>query len=129
MALFWVSLAALLASCLTFFSGFGLGTLLMPVVALFLPVEVAIAVTAIVHLANNLFKLALVGKKADRSVLWRFGAPAVLAAAHRGGDLLRRGEDEDRVLDAEPVTQGGAHQRAALVSSAERTSVCSLAQR
>ena len=80
MELFWVSLAALLASCLTFFSGFGLGTLLMPVVALFLPVEVAIAVTAIVHLANNLFKLALVGKKADRSVLWRFGAPAVLAA-------------------------------------------------
>ena len=80
MELFWVSLAALLASCLTLFSGFGLGTLLMPVVALFLPVEVAIAVTAIVHLANNLFKLALVGKKADRSVLWRFGAPAVIAA-------------------------------------------------
>ena len=80
MELFWVSLAAFLASCLTFFSGFGLGTLLMPVVALFLPVEVAIAVTAIVHLANNLFKLALVGKKADRSVVWRFGAPAVLAA-------------------------------------------------
>ena len=80
MELFWVSLAALLASCLTFFSGFGLGTLLMPVVALFLPVEVAIAVTAIVHLANNLFKLALVGKKADCSVVWRFGAPAVLAA-------------------------------------------------
>ena len=55
----------------------------MPVVALFLPVEVAIAVTAIVHLANNLFKLALVGKKVDRSVqlvLWRFGVPAVLAA-------------------------------------------------
>ena len=26
MELFWVSLAALLASCLTFFSGFGLGT-------------------------------------------------------------------------------------------------------
>jgi uncharacterized membrane protein YfcA len=80
MELFWVSLAAFLASCLTFFSGFGLGTLLMPVVALFLPVEVAIAVTAIVHLANNLFKLALVGKKADCSVVWRFGAPAVLAA-------------------------------------------------
>ena len=80
MELFWVSLAAFLASCLTFFSGFGLGTLLMPVVALFLPVEVAIAVTAIVHLANNLFKWALVGKKADCSVVWRFGAPAVLAA-------------------------------------------------
>ncbi len=29
--------------------------------------------------------------------------------ADRGGHLLRRGEDEDRVLDAEPVTQFGAH--------------------
>lgn len=80
MEVLWVSLAALLASCLTFFSGFGLGTLLMPVVALFLPVEVAIAVTAIVHLANNLFKLVLVGQKADRSVVLRFGVPAVLMA-------------------------------------------------
>ena len=80
MEIVWVSLAALLASCLTFFSGFGLGTLLMPVVALFLPVEVAIAVTAIVHLANNLFKLVLVGHQADRSTVLRFGVPAVLMA-------------------------------------------------
>lgn len=80
MDIVWVSLAALIASCLTFFSGFGLGTLLMPVVALFFPVEVAIAVTAMVHLANNLFKLVLVGSKADRSVVWRFGVPAVFAA-------------------------------------------------
>ena len=80
MEIVWVSLAALLASCLTFFSGFGLGTLLMPVVALFLPVEVAIAVTAIVHLANNLFKLVLVGRQADRSTVLRFGVPAVLMA-------------------------------------------------
>lgn len=77
---FWVSLAALFASCLTFFSGFGLGTLLMPVVALFLPIEVAIAVTAIVHLANNLFKLVLVGQSADRAIVMRFGIPAVLMA-------------------------------------------------
>ena len=39
-----VPLAALVASALTLFSGFGLGTLLMPVVALFFPVEVAIAI-------------------------------------------------------------------------------------
>jgi uncharacterized membrane protein YfcA len=75
-----VSLAALIASALTLFSGFGLGTLLMPVVAVFFPVEVAIAITAMVHLANNLFKVALLGKKASRSVLLRFGVPAVLAA-------------------------------------------------
>ncbi len=72
--------AALLASGLTLFSGFGLGTLLMPVVALFFPLEIAIAITAVVHLANNLFKLALLGRHAQPSVLLAFGLPAVCAA-------------------------------------------------
>lgn len=75
-----VSLAALAASALTLFSGFGLGTLLMPVVAIFFPIEMAIAITAIVHLANNLFKVALLGKHAVRSVLISFGVPAIIFA-------------------------------------------------
>lgn len=75
-----VSIAALIASALTLFSGFGLGTLLMPVVAIFFSVEVAIAITAMVHLANNLFKVALLGKEASRPVLLRFGVPAVVSA-------------------------------------------------
>ena len=48
---------ALLASTLTFYSGFGLGTLLLPAFALFVPVEQAVALTAVVHLLNSLFKL------------------------------------------------------------------------
>ncbi|MGJ8664467.1 MAG: TSUP family transporter, partial [Marinicella sp.] len=75
-----VALVALLASGLTLFSGFGLGTLLMPVVALFFPIEIAIGVTAIVHLANNLFKVALLGKHAVKDVLLKFGMTAVVAA-------------------------------------------------
>ncbi|MEW5773258.1 MAG: TSUP family transporter [Thermodesulfobacteriota bacterium] len=75
-----VCLAALAASGLTLFSGFGLGTLLMPVFAVFFPVEVAVAQTAAVHFANNLFKLALFGRRADRGVLLRFGLPAILAS-------------------------------------------------
>jgi len=75
-----VCAVALLASGLTFFSGFGLGTILMPVLALFFPVSIAVAATAIVHFANNLFKAALVGRSADRSVLVRFAVPAVIAA-------------------------------------------------
>jgi uncharacterized protein len=75
-----ISIAALFASALTLFSGFGLGTLLMPVVAVFFPIEIAIAITAIVHLANNVFKTALLGNKANRSVLLSFGVPAVVAA-------------------------------------------------
>jgi hypothetical protein len=87
-----ICVAALLASALTLFSGFGLGTLLMPVVALFFPIELAIAMTAIVHLANNLFKIGLLGRKADASVLVRFGAPAVAAALAGAGVLAWLGE-------------------------------------
>lgn len=75
-----ISAAAFLTAILTFFSGFGLGTILTPVMMLFFPVDLAIALTAIVHFFNNLFKLFLVGKAADKSVLIRFGIPAVLAA-------------------------------------------------
>jgi uncharacterized membrane protein YfcA len=71
---------ALLASALTFFSGFGLGTLLLPAFALFFPIEQAVALTAVVHFLNSLFKLALVGRHADRGVVLRFGLPAIAAS-------------------------------------------------
>jgi uncharacterized protein len=72
--------AALLTSLLTFFSGFGLGTILTPVFAVFFPVEIAVALTGVVHFLNNLFKLILVGRNADRQVVIRFGVPAFFAA-------------------------------------------------
>lgn len=72
--------AAFFTSILTFFSGFGLGTILMPVFALFFPVEVAIALTGVVHFANNLFKLALIGKHVNKQVLIRFGIPAIFSS-------------------------------------------------
>ena len=87
MELLIVCIASLLASALTLFSGFGLGTLLMPVVALFFPLDLAIAMTAMVHLANNLFKIGLLGRKAEGSVLLKFGLPAI-AAAFVGAALL-----------------------------------------
>lgn len=75
-----VAAAALAASLLTFFTGFGLGTLLLPVLALFMPPHHAVAATAVVHLVNNLVKLALVGRHADTRVLLRFALPAIPAA-------------------------------------------------
>lgn len=73
-------LVSLLSSLLTLFSGFGLGMLLLPAFALFFPVEIAVMMTAIVHFANNLFKLALLGKFADKEVALKFGLPAIVAA-------------------------------------------------
>jgi hypothetical protein len=75
-----ISLVAFLTAILTFFSGFGLGTILTPVMMLFFPVEIAIGLTGIVHFFNNIFKLFLVGNHANREVLIKFGIPAVLAA-------------------------------------------------
>lgn len=71
--------AAFLAAVLTLFSGFGLGTILMPVVAIFFPVTVAVAMTAMVHLLNKLLKLALLWSNVHWPVVWRFGIPALAA--------------------------------------------------
>ena len=66
-----------LTAILTFFSGFGVGTILTPVFVMFFPIEIAIAMTAIVHFSNNLFKFALTYKDINKAVLIRFGVPAI----------------------------------------------------
>ncbi len=76
-----VCAVALAASALTLYSGFGLGTLLLPAFALFFEIEVAVAATAAVHLANNLFKLFLVGRHAQAGMVALFGVPALFGAA------------------------------------------------
>ena len=75
-----ICLAAFLASGLTLFSGFGLGTILLPVMVLFFPIDLAIAFTAVVHALNNLFKCWLLGRHADQAVVVKFGLPAILSA-------------------------------------------------
>lgn len=72
--------ASCAASLITLFSGFGLGTLLLPVFALFFPVDIAVALTGIVHFLNNLFKIGLLGKHAKWSVVVQFGIPSVVGA-------------------------------------------------
>ncbi|MCG3138555.1 MAG: hypothetical protein HJJLKODD_02420 [Phycisphaerae bacterium] len=82
------------AAGLTFFSGFGLGTLLLPVFALFFPTPQAVALTAVVHLLNNFFKLSLTCRQAQWRVVLRFGLPAMIAAFAGAQLLLWLGELE-----------------------------------
>lgn len=84
-----ISFAAFLTAILTFFSGFGLGTILAPVFAIFFPIDVAIALTGVVHFSNNIFKMALVGKNTDKTVLLRFGIPAIIASFAGAWTLIR----------------------------------------
>lgn len=75
-----IILSVFIFAVLTFFSGFGLATVLTPVFILFFPVPVAIGLTAIVHFFNNVFKFFLVGKRGSLEVVLKFGLPAMLGA-------------------------------------------------
>jgi len=77
---------AFAASLLTFFSGFGLGTLLTPVFAIFFPIDIAIASTALVHFFNNIFKFIITAKHINKRVLFEFGLPSFFAAT--GGAFM-----------------------------------------
>ena len=75
-----VAISSLLASFLTFYSGFGLGTILMPIVAIFFPLPIAIGLTAVVHLLHNLLKTELLWKSINWKIVRRFGLTASVAA-------------------------------------------------
>ncbi|UKN01681.1 sulfite exporter TauE/SafE family protein [Paracrocinitomix mangrovi] len=69
------------ASWLTFFCGFGLGTLLTPVFYfIFNDMVLAIAGTAVVHFLNNIFKFLLMNKSINWKIALPFGLAAIPAA-------------------------------------------------
>jgi uncharacterized membrane protein YfcA len=76
----FILIVALVGSGLSFFSGFGFGTLLLPVMALFFDLQTAVFATAIVHFLNNVFKLTLVGKHAHWKTVIQFGIPSAVGA-------------------------------------------------
>lgn len=75
-----ISIVSLFGAGLTLFSGFGLGTLLLPVFGIFFPIDIAIGLTAIVHFSNNLIKLGFFYKHLDWKVILQFGIPSIFAA-------------------------------------------------
>ena len=87
-------LAAFGASLLTFVSGFGLGTLLLPAFALFVPLPVAVTLTAVVHVLNNLFKFSLLRQHVHHPSVVRFGLPAIGGALLGAWLLVRLGKLE-----------------------------------
>ena len=70
----------LIAAALTVPAGFGLATMLTPVVLLWLPPHEAIAVVAIIHGAHNAWKLKLLRSSVDFSAVKRYGWALVIGA-------------------------------------------------
>lgn len=82
-----IAITVIFGAGLTFFSGFRLGTIMLPVFSLFFDLPIAIGATAVVHFANNIFKFALVSKHIHGSTYLKFGIPALVAAV-AGGFVL-----------------------------------------
>jgi hypothetical protein len=75
----FIAVSAFLASLVTFYSGFGLATILMPIVAIFFPLPIAIGLTAVVHLVHSVLRTGLLWKAIDWNIVFRFGIPALIA--------------------------------------------------
>ena len=73
-------LATFFAAALTVPAGFGLATMVTPVVFLWLEPHEAVAVVAIVHGAHNAWKLKLLRERVDFDAVRRFGWAMVLGA-------------------------------------------------
>lgn len=93
-----VAVVVLFGAGLTFFSGFGLGTLMLPVFSLFFDLPVAIGATAVVHFANNIFKFVMVYKHIHYRTFLLFGIPALVAAIG-GSALLTYFDHFDTITD------------------------------
>tara|TARA_B100001142_G_scaffold282933_1_gene295645 strand:+ start:14148 stop:14897 length:750 start_codon:yes stop_codon:yes gene_type:complete len=87
--------ATFLAAALTVPAGFGLATMITPVVFLWLEPHEAVAVVAIVHGSHNAWKLKVLRESVDYSAVRRFGWAMVVGA------LL--GAALNTVVEAEPL--------------------------
>lgn len=73
-------LVTLATSVITLFTGFGVGTIMMPVMALFFDVKVAIFLAAIVHFFNYMSRLALYRSEINWRIIQRFGVVSIVGA-------------------------------------------------
>jgi uncharacterized protein len=65
--------SSILAGAVAAVAGFGIGSVLTPVLALQVDTRVAVAAVSIPHIAGTAFRLWLLGTRPDWRVLWSFG--------------------------------------------------------
>lgn len=81
-----------LGALATFFTGFGLNTILVPVFMIYFDAPLAVLMAGIVHLFNNILKVALTSRSIHWHLFRNFGLPALLFA-FIGAQLLTAVKD------------------------------------
>jgi uncharacterized membrane protein YfcA len=85
----------------TFFTGFGLNTILVPVFMIFWDAPIAVFMAGVVHLCNNILKVALTSRSINWNLFQNFGIPAILFA-FLGAFLLNK-LNESTTSNLQPI--------------------------
>jgi uncharacterized protein len=75
-----VFVAAVLAGAIAYVSGFGIGSLLTPLFALRVDVQLAVACVSIPHFVATLWRLLMLRQQVNKEVFWHFGVMSALGA-------------------------------------------------
>lgn len=81
-----VAIAALISGAIASIAGFGIGSILTPLLAVRLGTKLAVAVVSFPHFVATLLRFLLIREHLDRRVLWSFGVSS--AAGGLTGALL-----------------------------------------
>src|SRR5438045_5138448 len=84
--LVWVGIVAVLAGAIASVSGFGIGSLLTPLLAVRVGTKLAVAAVSIPHVTATALRLWIMRKHVDRRLFWSFGLMS--AAGGLTGALL-----------------------------------------
>src|SRR3989344_3276480 len=80
MEIFLISLLTLIASFVGTLSGFGLSTVMLPVLILFFPLPESLLFVGIIHAFTDIWKVILFKHAYDQKVILNFGIPGVAAS-------------------------------------------------
>src|SRR3989304_8381987 len=80
MEIFLISLLTLIASFVGTISGFGLSTVMLPVIVLYFPLPIALLFVGIIHAFSDLWKIILFKHAFDQKIILLFGIPGIIAS-------------------------------------------------
>ncbi|OGM13904.1 hypothetical protein A3A76_05340 [Candidatus Woesebacteria bacterium RIFCSPLOWO2_01_FULL_39_23] len=80
MTILAISLLTLVASIIGTVSGFGISTIMVPIVLLFLPLPETLLLVGVIHWFGDLWKILLFKHGIDKKILIYFGIPGMIGA-------------------------------------------------
>ncbi len=71
--IFLLTIAGVVAGAIAAISGFGIGSILTPLLALWIGTKLAVALVSVPHFIGTALRFAVIREHVDRRVLWTFG--------------------------------------------------------